>query len=159
MLKQPENRLSKKGMKVWRLTGLFTSVFPLILCAAVITVTILLDWPILFSILSVAFFLICLYFFVGLLPTLRWKRWRYEIREDEIEIQHGVLVMKRTLVPMVRVQHVDTKQGPLLRKYELAAVSISTAATVHEIPILGMEVAEEIRNYISKKARVAEEDV
>ncbi|WP_445490573.1 PH domain-containing protein [Niallia sp. 03133] len=159
MLSQPEDRLSLKGIKVWIITGMFTAIFPLVLCAAVITFTILFDWHLVFSILSVIFFIVYLYFSVRILPRLKWKRWRYEVREDEIEIQQGVFIMKRTLVPMIRVQHVDTKQGPLLRKYDLAAVSISTAATVHEIPILGTDIAEEIRNYISKKARVAEEDV
>ena len=90
---------------------------------------------------------------------MRWKRWRYEIREQEIELQHGVFVIKRTLVPMVRVQHVDTKQGPILRKYHLSSVTVSTAATVHEIPALEMEEAEEIRISISKLAKVADDDV
>ena len=60
---------------------------------------------------------------------------------------------------MVRVQHVDTEQGPLLRKYNLATVSISTAATVHQIPALDVEEAEEMRHAISSLARVAEDDV
>ena len=60
---------------------------------------------------------------------------------------------------MVRVQHVDTEQGPLLRKYNLATVTISTAATVHGIPALDIEEAEEMRHAISRLARVADEDV
>ena len=32
---------------------------------------------------------------------------------------------------MVRVQHVDTEQGPILRKYDLSSITISTAATSH----------------------------
>ncbi len=90
---------------------------------------------------------------------MRWKRWRYEVREQEIELQHGVFIVKRTLVPMIRVQHVDTQQGPILRKYELATVTVSTAATIHEIPALQLEEAEELRVFISRLARVADEDV
>ena len=63
-------------------------------------------------------------------------RWRYEVRESEIELQHGIFIVKRTLIPMVRVQHVDTSQGPILRKYDLAEITISTAATNHTIPAL-----------------------
>ncbi|WP_145453348.1 PH domain-containing protein, partial [Staphylococcus epidermidis] len=63
------------------------------------------------------------------------------------------------LVPMVRVQHVDTSQGPILKKYDLATVSISTAATVHEIPTVDIQEAEELRRSISALARVAEDDV
>ena len=102
----------------------------------------------------------CIRLFFNLSHSLiRWRRWRYEVREQEIELQHGVLFITRTLVPMVRVQHVDTQQGPLLRKYQLATVTISTAATVHEIPALPIEEAEELRVYISQLARVADEDV
>ena len=74
-------------------------------------------------------------------------------------MQHGVFVIERTLVPMVRVQHVDTTQGPLLRKYQLATIYISTAATRHEIPAIDLQEAEELRHSISALARVAEDDV
>lgn len=97
---------------------------------------------------------ICLFF-----PKLRWLRWRYEVREQEIELQHGLFVIKRTLVPMVRVQHVDTEQGPILRKYDLASITISTAATNHTIPALITSEADEMRIRISTLARVAEDDV
>ena len=40
---------------------------------------------------------------------------------------------------MIRVQHVDTVQGPILRKYQLASVIVNTAATAHEIPALRRE--------------------
>ena len=34
-----------------------------------------------------------------------------------------LFIVKRTLIPMVRVQHVDTAQGPILRKYNLAGIT------------------------------------
>ena len=60
---------------------------------------------------------------------------------------------------MIRVQHVETSQGPFLRKYDLASVEVSTAATVHTIPALDLQEADELRHYISKMASVEEEDV
>src|SRR5688500_16915779 len=41
-------------------------------------------------------------------PELRWRRWRYEVRDEEIDLRHGTLTITRTLIPMLRVQHVDT---------------------------------------------------
>ncbi|MEI2366415.1 PH domain-containing protein [Niallia circulans] len=159
MITIPQNRLSKKGITVWRLTGVISSLVMMVIGAGVITFAILFDWHILISIGTIIYLLFHMALTIGILPPLKWKRWRYEVRGDEIEIQQGVIVIKRTLIPMIRVQHVDMKQGPLLRKYELATVSISTAATVHEIPVLQVDEAEEIRQYISSKAKVAEEDV
>nr|WP_239558931.1 PH domain-containing protein [Peribacillus deserti] len=111
--------------------------------------------PILLFVLA----LVCTLIAVFILPSLRLKHWRYEVREKEIEIQKGMFVIKRTLVPMVRVQHVDTKQGPILAKYGLSSVEISTAATTHEIPAIDNREAEQLRKYISLMATVEEEDV
>lgn len=159
MIINPQKRLSEKGLKVWRISGAIQSVFVLLLAGGTIGLTLTFDWPSWLIAAALVFFAIYTYLFVLLIPTLRWKRWRYEVRENEIELQHGVIVIKRTLVPMIRVQHVDTRQGPILRKYDLATVAVSTAATVHEIPALDITEAEELRYFISKLARVADEDV
>ncbi|WP_071396440.1 PH domain-containing protein [Bacillus tuaregi] len=159
MILEPKNRISGRALKVWRISGAFYSVMFLLLAGGITALTIIFDWPLWISAAAIILFLISIYFFVMLFPSLRWKRWRYEVREQEIELQHGLFVIKRTLVPMVRVQHVDTAQGPLLRKYNLATVTVSTAATTHEIPALELSEAEEMRVYISRLARVADEDV
>jgi uncharacterized protein len=159
MVDEPQKRISERALKVWRIYGIFYSVLFLCVAGGVIALTIIYNWPSWIMVIAVLLFALVLYIFVVRFPMMRWKRWRYEIREQEIELQHGVFVIKRTLVPMVRVQHVDTKQGPILRKYHLSSVTVSTAATVHEIPALEMEEAEEIRIFISKLAKVADEDV
>jgi len=96
---------------------------------------------------------------VFLLPPLRWKYWRYSIDQDEIDLLRGFLVRTETLIPLSRVQHVDTRQGPILRWYGLSSVTISTAATTHEIPCLDHVIADRVRKEISTYARLAEEDV
>ncbi len=93
------------------------------------------------------------------LPQLRWQRWRYQIDEHEVDLRRGIFIVKRTLIPVKRVQHVDTRQGPILRGHNLSSVAITTAATTHEIPALDDETADEVRNQISNFARLAEEDV
>jgi len=42
---------------------------------------------------------------IGVVPELRWARWRYEVRDEEIDLRHGTVRITRTLVPMLRVQH------------------------------------------------------
>ena len=159
MVVEPQGRISERALKVWRIYGICYSAFFLLLAGGVIGLAIAFNWPVWISIVSILLFVLSVYFLVMFFPTMRWKRWRYEIREQEIELQHGVFVIKRTLVPMVRVQHVDTQQGPILRKYNLSSVTVSTAATVHEIPALEMEEAEEIRISISKLVKVVDDDV
>jgi membrane protein YdbS with pleckstrin-like domain len=159
MLAEPKKRISERALIVWRISGAITSALFLLIAGGIIALTFIFDWPVWIGAAAIILFILTVVFAVVLFPKLRWKRWRYEVREQEIELQHGMFIITRTLVPMVRVQHVDTKQGPILQKYNLASVTISTAATVHEIPALDIEEAEEMRVSISKLARVADEDV
>ena len=156
---QPINRISIKGLKVWRLYGIFQAAFILLLAIGAGILTYIVEGPWWIYALAATIFILYVYLFVYLFPKVRWMRWRYEVRESEIELQHGLFIVKRTLIPMVRVQHVDTSQGPILRKYNLAGITISTAATNHVIPALITEEADELRSRISILARVAEEDV
>lgn len=94
-----------------------------------------------------------------IIPNIRWQLWRYHIDEHEIDLEHGIFIIRRTLIPIKRVQHVDTRQGPVLRSYELADVVISTAATTHKIPALQESTADQVRTEISTFARKAKEDV
>ena len=94
---------------------------------------------------------------VAVVPRIRLRRFRYEVREDEIDLQHGILVRVRTLVPMVRVQHVDTRRTVLSQMFGLAAVVFHTAAGANQIPALREADAAAIRDRITDLARTPEE--
>ncbi|MEK3889603.1 PH domain-containing protein [Bacillus sp. FSL K6-3431] len=157
--KQPKNQISEKGLKVWRIVGMITSGLLWIPVIAYGIISYIFKWSFLYPGITAIAAVIISVLLIKTIPSLRWNRWRYEVREQEIELQRGIWIITRTLVPMVRVQHVDTLQGPLLRKYKLATIEISTAATKHEIPAVDMKEAEELRHAISRLARVAEDDV
>ena len=70
-----------------------------------------------------------------------------------------IIVRKHTVVPFIRVQNTDTRQGPLLRMMGLASVTISTAAGSMEIPGLPAAEAETLRDQAAEFARLAKEDV
>lgn len=159
MRAQPINKISEKGLKVWRLYGIIQTIVILLLSIGIGVLAYKFEGPWWIYAIVAGVVLLYAYLFIYLFPKVRWMRWRYEVRESEIELQHGLFIVKRTLIPMVRVQHVDTSQGPILRKYDLAGITISTAATNHVIPALINEEADELRNRISTLARVAEDDV
>ncbi|WP_017380023.1 PH domain-containing protein [Paenisporosarcina sp. TG-14] len=159
MRKEPINRISPKGLKVWRLYGVMQSAVVLLIAVGAGVLNWWLEGPLWLLVIIITIPLLYTYVFVYLFPKLRWLRWRYEVREQEIELQYGLFIVKRTLVPMIRIQHVDTQQGPILRRYNLASITISTAATSHTIPALITSEADELRSRISVLARVAEDDV
>jgi len=88
----------------------------------------------------------------AVVPRLRMARFRFEVREDEIDLRHGIVIETRTLVPMVRVQHVDTRRTPVSRYFGLAAVAFHTAAGPTEIPALREADAAAIRDRIADLA-------
>ena len=91
------------------------------------------------------------------LPMLRWRTWRYEVRDQEIDLRRGAVVVTRTLIPMTRVQHVDTRRTPLSDLFDLRAVTVHTAADSHEIPALRPGDAVSIRDRIAVLARQPDE--
>ncbi|OLS34240.1 PH domain-containing protein [Bacillus sp. MRMR6] len=155
----PKKQISTKALKVWRISGMIKSGVFWVLAAFALFIIRIFNGSLWIPILLVVIGITLTYLLSFLLPSLRWKRWRYEVKEEEIELQRGIFIKTRTLIPMIRVQHVDTVQGPLLRKYLLASVIVNTAATSHEIPALEESEAEELRHFISSLARVADEDV
>lgn len=159
MRAQPIHQISRKGLTVWRLYGVIQTLLLLVVAGLVSYGTYYFEWHSFIYFIACAIVLLSAILSIFIFPKIRWERWRYEVREHEIEVQHGLFVVKRTLIPMVRVQHVDTTQGPILKKYDLGNISISTAATVHTIPALVMDEADVLRARISDLARVAEDDV
>ncbi|GEL05828.1 PH domain-containing protein [Rummeliibacillus stabekisii] len=156
---QPKYQLSKKGLTVWRIHAAIESLSVLVIALIACALTYYFEGPYWIYAVSIAVVIIYSFLNMYLFPNIRWDHWRYEVREQEIEIQHGLFIVKRTLIPMVRVQHVDSSQGPILKHYHLASISISTAATIHTIPALTVEEADGLRASISELARVAEDDV
>lgn len=81
-------------------------------------------------------------------PLLRYRYWRWRVEPDRILIQRGVVWRARSLIPRVRVQHVDTRTSPLQRSFGLSSLIIYTAGTRGadvEIPGLAAEEAERLR--------------
>ena len=155
----PKHAIDPRALKVWKISAtIYIGALWLIIIIGAL-ITYFNDWSI--WIINTAIILNALftYLFIYLLPKLRYKRWRYEIFEQEIYIQHGIFIMTRTLVPMIRVQHVDTEQGPIMKRFQVASVSISTAATTHMIPALSEDDASDLRDRISELAMVDEDDV
>lgn len=85
------------------------------------------------------------------IPALAWERWAYAIRDEDLLIARGVLVHTVTAIPLARIQHVDTRQGPLEQWMDLSRVQIHTASGVGEdgmIPGLTLADAESLRDVL-----------
>lgn len=65
----------------------------------------------------------------GAVSLLRYRIWRYEIRDDALYLERGVFTRVRTVVPFVRIQHVDSRRSPLERATGLASTVVYTAGS------------------------------
>ena len=152
MSPEPARTLSPKARWVWRgeqLLGWGIAV------AAALTLATQLDGvpATLARALPVAGLVVC----VIAVPALRWRNWRWDVAPEAIDIRHGTFVVLRTLIPMLRVQHVETSQDALERALDLATVRVHTAAGSHRIPLLRRRDADELRDRIADLARTADE--
>ena len=86
-------------------------------------------------------------------PYLRYRRWRYEIRERDLFLSHGSLFFVLTLIPFDRIQYVETHQGPLDLAFGLMQLVVYTAAgRAARIPGLAPPEAEALREELAKVA-------
>ena len=151
MTPAPTRTLAREARWVWRgeqLLGWGVAVVVGMIVAAQLDGALALA----LRVVPVAGLLVC----VVLVPSLRWRRWRWEVRPEAIDIRHGTLTIRRTLVPMLRVQHVDTTRGVVEQSLDLATVVVHTAAGSHKIPLLSLKDAAELRDRIADLARTAD---
>lgn len=155
----PVEQIDPNAVPYWRWSAIINSLFLFLIPIAYYAAVRIWHWPVWIMIILLISVLASAVFSIFFKPQILWKTWHYDVSEQEIDLLHGVFIKTRTLIPMVRVQHVDTEQGPLLRHFGLSTVTISTAAGTHEIPALADETASLLRDRISELARVVDEDV
>jgi membrane protein YdbS with pleckstrin-like domain len=95
----------------------------------------------------------------ALLSVLRYRSWAYEVRTDSLYLERGVITRVRTVVPYVRIQHVDARRGPIERGFGLATTVVYTAGSRGadvSIPGLSPDRAEDLQNRLKRLAIAAE---
>jgi uncharacterized protein len=153
---EPAERLDPRAKTLWRITGTLGAL-PLVVVGASASWSLLRVVPLLLGVLPLLAALVLFVVLAAVVPDLRWRRWRYEIRDEEVDLQRGIIWVSRTLVPLARIQHVDTQSGPLQRRFGLATVVFYTAAGANQIPELSAPVAAEVRDRIADLTREQDE--
>lgn len=163
MREVPANQLNPRIKNVWRINDSIWILIVFLCCFVPFVIVAAVEpsetWAAMVAlIVAVAFaalFVLC----VVVLPPIRYARWRYELTDDYLDIMRGIVWRKRFIIPFIRVQNTDTRQGPILRAFGLSSVTVATAAGEHEIPGLAMEEADVLRDRAAELARLAREDV
>ena len=91
-------------------------------------------------------------------PKLYYNSWKFDIRENEIYLERGVLTKVHTTAPFKRIQHIDVEQSVFDRMFGLGKLVIYTAGTRGAdllIPGLPIQYAEDLRDALKN---IANED-
>ena len=89
-------------------------------------------------------------------PQRIYARLRYRLTDRLLQVVRGWLFHTDTIVPFVRVQHIDVTRGPLDKLFGTASLVVHTAGTHNSIvtvPGLSPERAAEIRDIIREHIR------
>ncbi len=92
-------------------------------------------------------------------PPLKYRFWKFEVRDEEIYLERGVITRIKTIAPYRRVQHLDVEQNFIERMMGLSKLVIYTAGTRGaDIIIPGLPIAysemlrDQLRNYTIEDA-------
>jgi membrane protein YdbS with pleckstrin-like domain len=95
----------------------------------------------------------------AVLALLRYRLWCYQVREDSLYLKRGVFTRVTTVAPYVRIQHVDTRRGPVERAFGLSTTVVYTAGSRGadvSIPGLTPERASDLQLRLKRLAIAAE---
>lgn len=126
---------------------------PLVIGAVVLDRAVLADTPV-GGLLMVAVPLIAV-IAAATAPQRIWARLGYALQPAMLRVVRGWLFHTDTLVPLVRVQHLDVARGPLDKMFGTATLAIHTAGTHNSLvslhglsPERAAELAAAIRSHI-----------
>ena len=107
-----------------------------------------------------------------LYAQMSYSRWLYEIGQDGVKIEHGIIWKKYTSLPYERVQNVDIRRGIIARMFGFSSLEIETAGQSGPVnyglrlkgsnkqyhsegylPAIEVNEAEKIRDFVMKKIK------
>ncbi|MCL2508231.1 MAG: PH domain-containing protein [Oscillospiraceae bacterium] len=157
--------LSKNALKLMRITSAIKMMILVVIPAGVFAVYAGLYFS---SSVGLIFFsaalLPALLCFI-IVPKIRWKRYKYLLSDDRIEVVEGILFTRRTIVPIDRIYQIDVKRGPLDNLTGVAKVAVTTAGSFASFRFLDLEIADGIAMHLNERvlkkinAKGAEKDV
>lgn len=153
--------LPERVKRVWLINEAIQCAFFLAGCAVMMVAALVNNW---WFFLRIAIGLIAVYAVLSLAFQPIQTRYayafnRFRIGERDMSIRKGWLFRSSTTIPFNRVQHVDTKQNPVLRHFGLTKVVVHTAVGEHEIDALDNAKAEHVVRLITERVDAAKEDL
>lgn len=139
--------LGKKAKQVMSVTALLQSLVLLVICLAAVV------FGDLYGAVKVAVMAagaVVAVLWAAVFPVLRFRRYKYLIDADRIEIIRGVIFVSRTVVPINRIHQINVSRGPIDTAFGVAKVSVITAGSTAVLRFLDEDEAQTIALYLNE---------
>lgn len=140
--------LSKNAKHIMVATAVIQSLILLVACMAAVVIADLYG---LVKVVAMAVCAIVAVVWAAVFPLVRFRRYRYLITPDRVEIVCGVLFVSRTVVPVNRIHQINVSRGPLDSAFGVAKVSVVTAGSTAVLRFLDEDKAQELALYLNEK--------
>ncbi|HEV2131400.1 MAG TPA: PH domain-containing protein [Longimicrobiaceae bacterium] len=148
MLDSALRQLDPRVVALWRLWSLISTT---VMTAVLLIAGVLLPFRFPFGWVAAAVAMMGVVE-VACWPPIKHRAWSFAVRESDLFVSHGVLWRTTSVFPLARIQHVDTRRGPLERWLGLARLIVYTAGVRGadlEIPGLALADAERLRDHLA----------
>lgn len=93
--------------------------------------------------------MICLAYCIAA-PQVFYRRYKYILTSDKVDVLRGVIIVRHTVVPIERIHQVDVVRGPINNMLGLADVIVTTAGGVAKIEFLDTPEADRIAEELNR---------
>lgn len=141
------NKLGKNARKAKIISNILFDIIVILIIAVVLFVLGIFSIPPrILLLIKIILAIILLFSLINSIldVTIGYERYGYRISEKSVEIISGILFIEKKIVPIRRIQQVSLEQGPIIRKFNLATVTLITSGGNLDIEYLPLDVANEI---------------
>lgn len=136
VLHEPAHQVSPRAVGFWRVAALV----PAVLLALAVVAGYAVWWtsagrPPWWALLLGALGLAALAAYPVVMPPVRYRVHRWEVTDTAIHTRAGWITINTRIAPLSRVQTVDSRQGALMRLFDLASLTVTTASAAGPITI------------------------
>lgn len=135
-LRPPRNQVDRRAVRWWLVQTLLLAGVPVL--ALIVLGTVISGARPVLLLCAAALAVLGLPLAV-LLPFWWFRVHRWEVTESAVYTRTGYFWQEWRVVPMSRIQTVDTQRGPLEQAFGLATVSVTTASARGAVQIQGLD--------------------
>ncbi|MFW0792308.1 PH domain-containing protein [Gordonia sp. CPCC 205515] len=156
-LREPAYQVDRRAITLWRVAPLTLGIPLFVACVVVAVLVEQVRW---LAVAAAVLTLLATVFFVTVVPLWRFRFHRWEISDDAVYTQAGWFVRSRVIIPIARIQVVDTAAGPIEQLLKLATLTVTTASSAGTIHIVGLdaEVARRVAADLTIRTQAATDD-